>query len=680
LQLAQEPSNYPTNFKISNIKSDTIYFSWDEAEAGTQAPSGYLLLVRNYVQNLKPSDGGIFSEDINISDGNGALNLSAQTLTAYFIGLDTNKSYNFYIYSFNGDSLQRNYKTDGNPPIAKYIGKSSQQTLFAEDFEGTSHLFNSISLASNKNWTVGTTGGGAESTSKYIYINGYGGDAASDDWLISPSIDLTNKQNIILEFYIWYRYTGPDLTLKASTNYNGGNPSQAVWQTISFTKPSTQQSWTKSTIDLNSFAGSPNFRIAFHYTSTGTASVQAALWQVDQVKLTAEQSQVVIQKPTVPSSNFTLKEIKNTSISFKWTKGNGTNRLVVASEEIPISFLPEDGIYYSGDLRFAYGEKLGDSIYAIYNGSGDSLKISNLNPGKKYYFAIFEYNGAAENIKYLTEQFLVGEAITTNLAEPLLIVKWDFEDGNLFSDYGNINNQNKRVIKSPSLTDPSTGAFPSGNPGKAYSQANWSNGQFIGFQINSQGMANLRVEFDTRSSSSGPKNFALAYSLDSLASNLIEISGASFISPSSFGSNPMFSFDLPAVCSGAKELTIALLCKENPSNENGTFRVDNFAVYGEPLTNLNENYFERKKAYLFQNYPNPFNSQTTIKFYLPEEGLASIIIFDALGKKIFEIENQFFKMGYNNINLDFSNLSSGVYLYILKYNQTIFYKKLIFVK
>lgn len=261
-----------------------------------------------------------------------------------------------------------------------------------------------------------------------------------------------------------------------------------------------------------------------------------------------------------------------------------------------------------------------------------------------------------------------------------MIVKWDFEDGNLFSDYGNINNQNKRVIKSPSLTDPSTGAFPSGNPGKAYSQANWSNGQFIGFQINSQGMANLRVEFDTRSSSNGPKNFALAYSLDSLASNLIEISGASFISPSSFGSNPMFSFDLPAVCSGAKELTIALLCKENPSNADGTFRVDNFAVYGEPLTNLNENYFERKKAYLFQNYPNPFNSQTTIKFYLPEEGLASIIIFDALGKKIFEIENQFFKMGYNNINLDFSNLSSGVYLYILKYNQTIFYKKLIFVK
>lgn len=680
LQLAEEPTNYPSNFSIQKINSDTIVFVWNLALPGSQPPSGYLLIVRNYTQNFKPNDGAIFNEDIDISDGNGSLNLNSQTTTAFFVGLDTNKSYDFYIFSFNGDSLQRNYKTDGIVPSVKYIGKSQLQTLFVENFEGQSHQFISVSRTSNKNWTIGSTGGGAEGTSKYIFINGYGADEPSDDWLISPAFDLSSKINIMLEFYSWYRYTGPDLQLKVSTNYQGGDPSQAVWQTINFTKPLSQQVWTKSSIDLSPYAGATNFRFAFHYISTGSAAGQAALWQVDEVILKAESGSISIEKPSVPSANFTLLSVKNTEVIFKWTKGNGSSRLVIFREEIPIDFIPEDGVFYPGDLRYGYGSKLGDSLYSVYNGQGDSLKVVNLAPGKRYFLAIYEYNGIDQQIKYLTTSFLNAEIITTNNPDPILIVKWDFEDSDLISDIGNYYNQNKILFKSSNLTDPSTGAFPTGNPGKAYSQANWSQGQFIAIPINTKGITNLKIEFDARSSSTGPKNFILAYSLNTNATNLTEINGSTFQSPTAFSANPMFSFNLPSECENREELTIAFLCKENPTSADGTFRIDNIAVYGQIITSSREIFESQKNLYLWQNYPNPFNASTTISFYLPEDGIANIEVYDALGRKIIETGYMYYKAGINNHLIDLSELTSGVYYYSLKYKDRVIYKKMLLAK
>ena len=74
---------------------------------------------------------------------------------------------------------------------------------------------------------------------------------------------------------------------------------------------------------------------------------------------------------------------------------------------------------------------------------------------------------------------------------------------------------------------------------------------------------------------------------------------------------------------------------------------------------------------LYQNYPNPFNPSTTIEFYLPEDGFATLKVYNILGQEVATILNrEFFESGYQEIEFDASQLSSGVYFVRLETNGT----------
>ena len=79
---------------------------------------------------------------------------------------------------------------------------------------------------------------------------------------------------------------------------------------------------------------------------------------------------------------------------------------------------------------------------------------------------------------------------------------------------------------------------------------------------------------------------------------------------------------------------------------------------------------------LFQNTPNPFAKQTSIGFELPEEMDAEVIIHDHLGRELQRIQDRFVK-GYNQVNFDRNNLSSGIYYYTLKAKDFTATKKMI---
>lgn len=68
---------------------------------------------------------------------------------------------------------------------------------------------------------------------------------------------------------------------------------------------------------------------------------------------------------------------------------------------------------------------------------------------------------------------------------------------------------------------------------------------------------------------------------------------------------------------------------------------------------------------LYQNYPNPFNPNTIIRYSLIENGLATMKVFDALGKEIATLVNQNQNHGTYEVKFDCSNLSSGIYFYKL---------------
>lgn len=65
------------------------------------------------------------------------------------------------------------------------------------------------------------------------------------------------------------------------------------------------------------------------------------------------------------------------------------------------------------------------------------------------------------------------------------------------------------------------------------------------------------------------------------------------------------------------------------------------------------------------NYPNPFAGKTTIRFYQPVEGYATIEVFNFMGNKVKTIENASRTEGEHLITFDGHGLAPGVYIYTL---------------
>lgn len=69
---------------------------------------------------------------------------------------------------------------------------------------------------------------------------------------------------------------------------------------------------------------------------------------------------------------------------------------------------------------------------------------------------------------------------------------------------------------------------------------------------------------------------------------------------------------------------------------------------------------------LQQNHPNPFNSMTTIEYEVIEKGYTQLYVSDMLGRRVATIVDMEIQPGKYRVTFDASNLSSGIYFYILQ--------------
>lgn len=108
--------------------------------------------------------------------------------------------------------------------------------------------------------------------------------------------------------------------------------------------------------------------------------------------------------------------------------------------------------------------------------------------------------------------------------------------------------------------------------------------------------------------------------------------------------------------------------------EKGLFRIDAItSVPQEPTIIPSE--FK-----LSQNYPNPFNPTTAIHFTLPQSGVASLKVFDMLGRELATLLNEYQIAGARQVNLNASSLTSGVYFYKLESSGATAIRKMLLVK
>lgn len=83
---------------------------------------------------------------------------------------------------------------------------------------------------------------------------------------------------------------------------------------------------------------------------------------------------------------------------------------------------------------------------------------------------------------------------------------------------------------------------------------------------------------------------------------------------------------------------------------------------------------------LFQNYPNPFNPSTKISNILPEDNFVKLKLYDLLGNEVLEIVNEVKSKGFHEVDINLSQLTSGLYFYNLNAGQYSSSRKLILLK
>lgn len=87
-----------------------------------------------------------------------------------------------------------------------------------------------------------------------------------------------------------------------------------------------------------------------------------------------------------------------------------------------------------------------------------------------------------------------------------------------------------------------------------------------------------------------------------------------------------------------------------------------------------------KEYKLTQNYPNPFNPATTIQYILPQAGMVKLTLYNILGQEIRTLVNEMKEAGTHTINIDASDLNSGMYIYKIESGSFVQTRKMTLVK
>lgn len=337
-----EPTNYPTNF-AATPSGTTITTTWTDDAAGAQLPIGYLILGDDGTGSTPPVDGTPVADDLDWSDGVVAMNI-LYGIETFSFPVDPNTSYNFTIYPYSNTGTSIDYKTDGTPPTASATS-SNTMVISEEGFESDLGAWTGYSVIGDQEWewaNFGVPPGCAK-------MNGYASGAQiNEDWLISPSIDLSGYTSVSFSFDHARNYaSNAGLYVLVSNDYDGtSDPSTTgTWNDITsmFTFPDPG-SWTfmaAGDVDVTTYNGASTY-FAFKYTSTDT---DASTWEVDNALVSG----------TAGSSNTYLAGSFNswTSDDVDYLFTMNANGLLELTHNLPSGDneykVVQDGNWYPGD-------------------------------------------------------------------------------------------------------------------------------------------------------------------------------------------------------------------------------------------------------------------------------------------------------------------------------------------
>ena len=343
-----EPSNYPTGF-AANPNGVDVTLTWTDA-IGEQLPVGYVVLCTTG-NIIVPTDGNLVEDGYYVNYG-------VETLT--ISGLQGGTTYHFAIFPYTNSGECIDYKTDGNYPTANATTEDIFY-LLDEDFESDDfETFSPYDLYGDQSWRIASYNG-----NKYAYMNGYANGAPHKniDWLISPEMN-GMFQTITLQFKTAKNYTGLDLDLLISTDYDGASePTEPEfhWTRLTdlFDWSSGDYEWIASGVaDITEYTGE-QFYIAYVYESTDE---EAAAWEVDDVKIIArnplsvgENTQTIglYPNPANETVSFTLESDAQVSVFDMMGRKVNETECKAGQAQLNVNEL-ESGVYFV-NIRYANG-------------------------------------------------------------------------------------------------------------------------------------------------------------------------------------------------------------------------------------------------------------------------------------------------------------------------------------
>ncbi len=281
------------------------------------------------------------------------------------IGLSENTTYYYKIWSLD----ENNRFSVGASTSAKTYCSITAAPLF-EDFNGSSSFDCWITSSNEANsfiWNKGSHSFGIDNADgEYAYISSYeyGNGNNINTSLISPSIDLTEIDNVNISFTHYYRHrTGSE----ASLNYSLDNGN--TWELINIWDQTTENP-EQFSVDIPELSNAPNAMFKWTYISNDIGY----FWSIDDIYVGQ-------------STNTSISNTKHNSIMFY--PNPFTNQLTI------------DGI--KNVERIVISNIVGQKVHEV-NNSNDSHKINTSQLKKGIHLVTLHYNDGSRITRKLIKQ------------------------------------------------------------------------------------------------------------------------------------------------------------------------------------------------------------------------------------------------------------------------------------
>ncbi len=174
---------------------------------------------------------------------------------------------------------------------------------YSETFYSSLGKFTSVNVSGTNDWYC-------DANYHHAKMNGTASDD-NEDWLISPSFDLSGYSSATLSFD--HTANKGDVskqttmqTLWVSSDYDGGMPASATWTQVTIPSYPSGTNWTfvnSGSISIPSEFLTANMRFAFKYVAATRS--EGSCWEVKNVKVKATcAGETAIEQPTATSASI----------------------------------------------------------------------------------------------------------------------------------------------------------------------------------------------------------------------------------------------------------------------------------------------------------------------------------------------------------------------------------------